>query len=91
MTFIDKYSNPASMIKSEPVDIARDMWRTRHGLPVGMTRSIEYGYAIILYRKSETDFVFMFSGMSRRDLNIVQDAIRGNWDEPAELDDDDAS
>lgn len=74
--------NPANIVGRTPVEIARDMWKTRWEMPVGLTRSVEYGWVVILYRKTETDFVFMFSGMSRTELSVVQDAIRENWDEP---------
>lgn len=73
--------NHGNIVGRTPVDIARDLWKTRWEMSVGLTRSVEYGWAVILFRKTETDFVFMFSGMSRKDLSIVQDAIREDWDQ----------
>ena len=78
-------------MKSTPVEIAREMWRTRHEMPVGMSRSVDHGFSVVLYRKTKTDFVFMFSGLNRRDLGVVQDAIREDWDESDEKEDDEES
>ena len=61
-------------------DIAVKMWRNRFDLEVGMVSSVMSDYRIELHRLSETEFIFMVSGLNNKEMSSVMEKIREIYD-----------
>lgn len=61
---------------SSKVQIALSMWKDRFALDVGMINMVMSDYRIELHRLSESEFVFVFSSLSNKEVSNIMDKIK---------------